>query len=91
MSTEKDSKQKIPRRINTFRSRLKGPLSEIIKRNKNDNVWMYNISKQESDEGRRKEEIEERKKTDIIKKNNSFENLNKIIDSGKDHQWIQNP
>jgi len=52
---------------------------------------MYNISKQESDEGRRKEEIEERKKTDIIKKNNSFENLNKIIDSGKDHQWIQNP
>lgn len=29
---------------------------------------MYNISKQESDEGRREEEIEERKKTDIIKK-----------------------
>ena len=29
---------------------------------------MYNISKKESDEGRREEEIEERRKTDIILK-----------------------
>lgn len=29
---------------------------------------MYNISKKEGDEGRREEEIEERRKTDIILK-----------------------